>query len=132
MNILDELRECQKYLEFALTTYYWGESNAPLLELQKKLQACEKNLAERLNPSRVLIALTDKREIGSLSLVDGVIGTVPVQVVVVDHRTEHADRISIEHVSSIATPAEFVEAVSDEAAEYLGQDEKLMKVIAKI
>ena len=132
INVLEELQECRKYLDFALETYFWGEKHDPLLELQQKLQLCEKNLAERLAPIKVAIALTDDQEIGSLAPVRGVIGTVPARVTVVDHRKVYSDRIYTFAVDAVSIPAEFVEAVSDEAAEYVQQNPSLVETLSEL
>jgi hypothetical protein len=132
MNVLQELQECRKFLDTALTVYYWGEHYAPLAELQKKLQLCEKNLAERLAPVKVAVALTDDQETGSLTLVRGVIGTVPAKVTVVDHRRYYDERVYTFQVDAVSVPAEFIEAVSDEAAEYVKQDPSLVETLSEL
>ena len=131
-EILENLSDCIRNLSYATMGYM--EMDPILARLMKKLEKCEKDLASRLDPAKVLIALTDDQETGSMSPVYGVIGTVPVTVVVVNHRKNDSDedRLRVLNVKPIASPTEFVEAVSDEAAPYIATDNTLINLIAAI
>jgi hypothetical protein len=129
MNVLDELGACQEYLDSAIK---WLGDYEVLVELKRRLVDCEKDLAQRIEPVKVLLALTDDQANGSLSFVHGIVGTVPVKVVVVDHRSHCDKRVRSFIVEDLASPTEFVEVVSDEAAVYMQNNEELVNEVSEL
>lgn len=100
-----------------------------LAQISAKLEEIQNSLAAPAAPARLVLALSDSGEAQD-HVLTGLMSTVPMIAFVVDHRKEARERLSVLKFESMANPAELIEVVSDEVAEYVQCNPELTKLIS--
>lgn len=128
--MMDEIRKLVAALD-RLSAANESVQPSTLHALAGKLKWVADNLAPKIEPVRLVIALHDTAPGLDQNAVVIAGSTAQVTVLVVDHRVEARERLFVVSEDPIDNPKEIVEVVSDEAAAYLQLHPELTETITK-